>query len=175
MGHRWLLGVVVPVLSLGLMPSASAADLYGDSYRAPDHGYEDDYYSRKHSNRVAPYSLDERDHAWRDDQAPYAKNWEEQYDRRRAGRRYAGAEGCISKRKIRRRLKRNGWVDFERLDRVGDVVTLEARRAESGLAFILDVDRCTGALIEARPRNGRPGSRWSESYGWDRSRADVYR
>ncbi len=57
--------------------------------------------------------------------------------------------GCLAPRQIHRRLRRQGWWDFERLRVRPFVLKVRARRP-NGLMYKLKVDRCTGVIVSAK-------------------------
>ena len=58
---------------------------------------------------------------------------------------------CVSRRVVRRRLRREGWYRFRGLQVRGRVVLVSARRRPTGRWFDLAVDRCSGEILDARP------------------------
>jgi hypothetical protein len=66
-----------------------------------------------------------------------------------APRRHASS--CLSKYGIRHALNEQGWHEFDNVEMRGDVAFMTAAR-EGGRRFELQVDSCTGDVIEARPR-----------------------
>ena len=69
---------------------------------------------------------------------------------------------CLSKGDIRYRLKEHGWQDFQDLEFRNDTAVVTARRPD-GLLYKLDVDRCSGVIVQARlldeGRGWRQGTR----------------
>jgi hypothetical protein len=72
-----------------------------------------------------------------------------------AAPRYAERQGCVSPRAAQRALEQDGWRDFSDLDLRADTATIGARRPD-GRPFQLQLDRCTGELVSARPLQGQP-------------------
>jgi hypothetical protein len=75
---------------------------------------------------------------------------------------------CLDKREIRQRLKQHGWGEFHDLEIRPDVAVFSARRPD-GLLYRLQVDRCTGVIVNARllddGRGWRQGARpYSQTY-----------
>jgi len=167
--------------------TASAADLYGDGYSgAPPPGDYEDF-----ADEGAPPPE-------YDDGAPPPERYAEPYDRVPEGHagsikdgypvpvpppRYSEARperyACLDRVEIRRRLRHDGWRDMRPLDRDGPLVDIRARRVESGRAFLLRVDRCSGDVVAARPHYLRafaPYARpaWRQGYwrddAWPRRR-----
>jgi hypothetical protein len=61
--------------------------------------------------------------------------------------------GCRSPDEIHNRLKRQGWWDFDTLERSGEHFTVRARRP-NGTAYKLTIDGCSGRLLGAMRLNG---------------------
>lgn len=59
---------------------------------------------------------------------------------------------CTPPEQIRRRLKLQGWWDFDRLERAGDKFRLRARRP-NGTAYQLTIDGCSGRVLGAMRLN----------------------
>jgi len=55
---------------------------------------------------------------------------------------------CKSADAIHKRLKRQGWWDFDALEREGKDFTVRARRP-NGTAYKLTIEACTGRVLEA--------------------------
>jgi len=66
-------------------------------------------------------------------------------------RPYGPDGGCVPRWQIRHRLRAEGWTDFRPLERAGEIATVRARRQDTGREFTLEVDRCSGAIVHARP------------------------
>ena len=114
----------------GFMTTAHAADLYDDAPVRRGSAYDDPRYADMYGRPPAP------------PQRAY------EYDREPQPRR---AQNCPSKDEISRRLERDGWDGFKNpqlIDR--DTATIDARRP-SGRPYRLEVDRCTGEILAARP------------------------
>ncbi len=60
---------------------------------------------------------------------------------------------CRSAEDIHDRLKRQGWWDFQNLERVGEHFTIGARRP-NGTAYLLTIDGCSGRVLEAKRVEG---------------------
>lgn len=121
--------------------SAKAADLYDDPppprYSGP--AYEDPRYADV-------YRYPERDRP-----VPPAPVYrDDDYEFRGPAPRQAWRGECVPRHVIRDRLIREGWSDFALRDFQGEVVTVNARRP-SGRPFVLTIERCSGAVVDARP------------------------
>jgi hypothetical protein len=147
-------------------PKAHAADLYGENYYPPQEAqpYDDPRYAD--GDRYPPprgaYRDDDNDddrYVERDgkydgrDDYPYRGSTKDGYapPPRFADRAYGPDGRCAARWQIRSRLRNEGWVDLQPLDRGGETAFLRARRVESGRVFTLRVDRCTGEIVDARP------------------------
>jgi hypothetical protein len=60
------------------------------------------------------------------------------------------APGCLPRAEIRARLLDRGWSGFHDIDLRGPLAYVKAQRP-SGRTFDLEVDRCTGSIMSARP------------------------
>lgn len=60
---------------------------------------------------------------------------------------------CRSAEDIHDRLKRQGWWDFDDLERSGKHFTVRARRP-NGTAYQLTIDGCSGRVLDAMRLNG---------------------
>jgi hypothetical protein len=69
--------------------------------------------------------------------------------------RYAERSGCVSPRAVERALQQDGWRDFSSPTVRGETAIVNARRPD-GRPFELQVDRCSGELVNARPLDQRP-------------------
>jgi hypothetical protein len=68
-----------------------------------------------------------------------------------------GAGGdCRAPRQVRRRLQRQGWWDFQGLRRSGEDFVVRARRP-NGTVYRLQIQRCSGQVLEATPLNNGDG------------------
>jgi hypothetical protein len=71
-------------------------------------------------------------------------------------------KACLSKGDIRYRLKEHGWNELQDMDFRGDTAVVTARRPD-GMLYKLEVDRCSGVIVQARlldeGRGWRQGSR----------------
>jgi len=171
MSARILRSSLIAVISIAAAtvanaPIASAADLGGEGYYAPRDSYDyppraqgyGEPYPPAYVPRDAPSEYDE-------DVPPPSSSYREPGPAvvDRVG---SYAPTCIPRWQIRNSLHRDGWTDLQPIDRGGGVVTVRARREFSGRVFLLDVDRCSGEIVNARPHFLRPfgdGSRprWS--------------
>lgn len=61
---------------------------------------------------------------------------------------FARDSDCVPRDEIRRRLKLQGWWDFDGLERAGDKFQLRARRP-NGIAYQLTIDGCSGRVLGA--------------------------
>lgn len=126
-----LTGATVLALA-GAATAARAADLYDDAPVRHGSAYEDPRYAEIYG---------------RGQPVPHERIY--QYDDRGAPDRRA--DRCPPKDEISRRLERDGWGNFNNavvIDR--DTVTIDARRP-NGRPFRLEVDRCNGEILAARP------------------------
>ncbi len=158
----------------GATAPASAADLsgsseygspyddprYADIYRHPPprqevyrDSYKDDDAPRRHA--------DDDDYNDDDDDAPPARHVERDRDYlppMRPERRFVGPrtdrrnDDCVPRHVIRDRLSAAGWRDFQDVTIDGEIAILSARRP-SGRLFELEIHRCSGEIVEARPQN----------------------
>jgi hypothetical protein len=121
-------------------------DKYGERrYSEPRH-VEPPPYVERHGYRDAPPRYSHYD-------APPVQR-ESRYDQR----------ACLSKGDIRYRLKEHGWQDFQELDFRGDTAIVNARRPD-GMLYKLEVDRCTGVIVQARLLDEGRGWRQGSSRG----------
>ena len=140
---------------------ASAADLYGETYDP-----REDQYVDEEPYPPAPYVYRPRDLyddppiRYTDRHAPYAQGHDHSY--RHGYDQRAGA--CLPRWQVRKLLRSEGWVDIQPLDRDRRIVTLRARREETGRMFLLRVDRCSGEVVRARPDYLRSFGEGSPSY-----------
>lgn len=58
---------------------------------------------------------------------------------------------CLDRWQIRRRLRGEGWSGIRPMGGDGGIVHIRARRFDSSSMFHLRVDRCSGAVLSARP------------------------
>lgn len=172
--------------------AASAADLYGEDYSegappsdGPDYYADDDNASPQDQYDQGRYS-----------EAPPPDRYDEPYDRGAEPRgsikdgypvpvpppaRYSEPPprqdryACLDRWQIKRELRREGWRDVRPLGGDGGVVHILARRFDSSSNFRLRVDRCSGAVIAARPEYLRTFAfREREPY-WPERRWDRHR
>jgi hypothetical protein len=160
--------------SLGFSP-AFAADLDGEQYAEPSYdensAYDDGAYDERprYDNSRRTYrdadvyeeSYDEagtRPGSIKDGypvpvppphraEAPPLRDYDRAPARPYRAERYA----CLEHWQIRKRLRRDGWAGIRPMGGDGAVVNISARRFESGRAFNLRVDRCSGDVLAARP------------------------
>jgi hypothetical protein len=177
MSARLCVAVAIAVTTFACGPKAHAADLYGENYyppqdaqpydeppyaegerapppRAPyEHGpaqYDDNY---DRPDRADRYVERDRPYDGRDDY-PYRGSLKDGYvppPPRFADRSYGRNGNCLARWQVRSRLRSEGWVDLQPLERGDDMTLVSARRAESGRVFTLRVDRCSGEIVDARP------------------------
>ena len=154
-------------------PGVRAADLQygpGDRYSSPydDPRYRDQYGpSPRETQR---YTYEER--TYRPPVPPYNAYRHDEYvpePGRYAEDHRFGAQ-CLPRHEARRRLRDEGWGDFHDLELRPDAAVLRARRPNGDL-YDLRVDRCTGAVVHARPvEHAVPGPfafgprRWARPY-----------
>ena len=60
-----------------------------------------------------------------------------------------GQNGCAPREAIRERLLSEGWGNFQDLELRGDVARINARRPNGDL-YSLQVDRCSGEIVNSR-------------------------
>jgi len=174
-----LAAALVAVLQLTSAPVATAADLYGgppdgdprysDIYRHPPAGYEDPRFPPYGSKQAyadddddEPYD-DEPRYAERRDQGPYLPPMPYPPSSR-DNYAWSGYErpGCVPGREIRRELIRDGWRGFRDAELRGQSALVTARRP-NGEFYRLNVNRCTGEIVRARPLDTH-----GDSYAWRR-------
>jgi hypothetical protein len=168
------------VAAVAFATSADAADLYGENYRGPRDPapYDDPRYADDDRGQPPPGAYAERDPRYGD----YDEDRDERYSGRDYGeddwqyrgstkdgyplpvppprfaerddyRSYGG--GCLPRWQIRHRLRAEGWVDVQPLERWGELAKVKARRHDTGRVFTLRVDRCSGEIVDARPHHLR--------------------
>jgi hypothetical protein len=172
-----LAGGLLAALAAGA-PGAQAADLeydHRDRHSSPydDPRYRDlygpaprttqrySYEERTYRPPVPPHTV-YRDDTYRDD--------DEVPESRRYAEGYRFGAHCLPRREIRRRLRDDGWGEIHDLELKSDVAILRARRL-NGELYDLRIDRCTGAIVHARPlEHAVPGPfaygprRWPRRY-----------
>lgn len=135
-------------------PGVRAADLgYGpdDRYSSP---YDDpryrDLYGPSSPRETQRYTYEER--TYRPPVPPYNGYRDEDYAPvpRRYTEDYRFGTSCLPRHEARRRLRDEGWGDFHDLELTPNIAILRARRPNGDL-FDLRIDRCTGAVVHARP------------------------
>lgn len=164
-----LLGAAITATPFG----AQAADLSGESY---DQGYETPYDDPRYADiyrHPPPRSELYRD-ADRYDRRPHDDDFDDDDDAppRRYGSRDGGylppmrgepryaerdrydGDRCVPRHLVKRRLRAQGWSDFHDLELGGAVAFVRARRP-SGRLFELEVHRCSGEIVNARPYGPR--------------------
>ena len=67
-----------------------------------------------------------------------------------AGRDRYADDRCVPRHVVKRRLRADGWHDFHDLELGGATAFVRARRP-SGRLFELEVHRCSGEIVQARP------------------------
>jgi hypothetical protein len=115
--------------------------------------HEEKYEERRYSEPAPPVErYSHRDAPPPDRYTRYDAPRDSRYDQR----------GCLSKGEIRYRLKEHGWQEFQDLDFRGETAIVTARRPD-GMLYKLEVDRCSGVIVQARlleeGRGWRQGSR----------------
>ena len=142
-----------------------AADLdysYKDS--RPAEPYAPYYYHRDQAPRGEYY--EEKRHGRYDAPPPYAdppprfSHYDERATPPRDQSRY-DQRGCLTKGEIRYRLKEHGWQDFQEID-LRDATALVSARRPDGLLYRLEVDRCTGVIVQARLIDEGRGGGWRQ-------------
>ncbi|KAB2916297.1 MAG: hypothetical protein F9K29_11855 [Hyphomicrobiaceae bacterium] len=174
------------VLAAGLLAAAvssgaQAADLddgppldrYGSAYEDPRYADIYRYPSRPQYSEPVPYARPPVPPApiYRDDDDDdrYDYRGPRRYSYNYNGPRQPYASHCLPREEIRHRLMQDGWRDFRDAQPWGDRATVQARRP-SGRLFELTVDRCSGAVVSARPLEAPPYGPYA--YGprrWDRA------
>lgn len=160
--------------SIAAAPGAAAADL-GEGYDPRDPGYADDgYYPPPQSHDYGGRDADDDDDG--DDDRRYAHrdndddddDQDEDYRHRRHDRdgtylaplprpphfgdgQYRNRQDCVPPWRIKSRLRHDGWTAFRDLSIEGNTAVVRATRIASGRTFTLRVDRCSGAVVNARP------------------------
>jgi hypothetical protein len=167
-----LMSACIFAAALPLSRPASAADLDGDGYAEPpyddsaygDGGYDDDERYDRYGEAPPPDRY--RDSYNGREQLPgsikdgypvpmpppqasappppprYAERPPVRVDR------YA----CLDRWQIRHRLRREGWTGIRPMGGDGEIVHIRANRFDSSSMFHLRVDRCSGAVLTARPQ-----------------------
>jgi hypothetical protein len=151
-------------------PTARAADL--DYYGAPERQsspYDDPRYRDLYGDPPTRYT-ERREYEERTYRAPvppaYVYRDRDDDTRLYEERRYGSA--CLPRHEIRRRLHAEGWGDFNNIDIGGDTAQFRARRP-NGTPYDLTIDRCSGAIISARPLDRYvPGPYAYEPRRWTR-------
>jgi hypothetical protein len=130
-------------------PEARAADLeYGprDRYSSPydDQRYRDLYATPKYTERYQ--------HEQRTYRPPHDSYRADEYvpEHRRYAEDHRFGSACLPRHEVRRRLRDQGWADFHDLEIRPDVAILRARQY-NGQLYDLRIDRCSGAIVHARP------------------------
>ena len=163
---------VVAASFIGFAGAAPAADLdystkdsrlepYAPYYYHRDEPRQGQYYEEKRYVEPPPYV---EKHGYRDVQPPGRySHYDDRGDYSRHDQR-----ACLSKGDIRYRLKEHGWQDMQDLELRQDTAVVTARRPD-GMAYRLEVDRCSGVIVQARllddGRGWRQGARsYSHTY-----------
>ncbi len=134
--------VLSGLIAAGTALSASQA-LAADLYEGTIDEY-DQRYDRRDYSSPAPYDGERepyrrpRHYGAYEDERPYGER-EEGY-----GRRFA----CLSKREIRKKLRRQGWSNFKDVRLKRDAVVFTAARP-NGLVYRLRIDTCDGVILRA--------------------------
>lgn len=164
--HLLAAGLLALSMATAVTGTAVAADLSGATeYGSPydDPRYADIYRHPPHRPEVYrdSYKVDApRRHADDDDDddVRYTRRADRDYlppmrpDPRYAEPRHGRHNGdCVPRELIRDRLSADGWRDFHDVTIDGDVAILSARRP-SGRLFELEIHRCSGEIVEARPQ-----------------------
>lgn len=145
-------GCFFAALMMGGTAPASAADL---AYTDPDYGrrapaYTDPRYGDVYRiPRRRPYAAAPRR---RYEPPSYKDDFDDVRPRTRfrdplPRRRFSRV--CTPRRLISRRLRRDGWFDFQVVRRLRDTAVVRARN-ENGGVYRLRLDRCTGRVLNAR-------------------------
>lgn len=147
------------------------ADIYGDPEPRRSHPYD----SYKDSHDEPPKRHADDDDYDDDDARPPASFVEREREREREylrpmrpGRRFAAPyrperhsgryNGCVPREEIKDRLRAEGWSDFHDLTLDGEFAIVGARRP-SGRLFELEVHRCSGEVVNARPQRSQAHGR----------------
>jgi hypothetical protein len=139
-----LFAFALPALSADLYEPSRSGSAYDDPRYAEIYGDDPPAYDRYGE---PPEDLDEP-------YRPRASLEEEDFEPPYAPDRYAGSrDACVPRHVVRDRLRAEGWSDFYGFEPRGRVVLVQARRP-SGRLFDLTIDRCSGAVVEARPVDG---------------------
>ncbi len=177
MSARLCAAIAFAAMTFAGGPKSLAADLYGENYYPPQDAepYDDPRYAEgdryppprgpyeegpaqydRGNDDAGPNHGDryvDRDGPYRDDY-PYRGSLKDGYvppPPRYTDRGPAPYGNCLARWQVRSRLRGDGWVDLQPLDRNGDTTVLRARRIDSGRVFTLRVDRCSGVVVDARP------------------------
>lgn len=163
--HLLAAGLLAMSMTTSVTGPSAAADLSGATeYGSPydDPRYADIYRHPPHRSEVYRDSYKDdapRRHADDDDaDVPYARRADRDYlPPMRPDYRYAEQRrdrrniDCVPRELIRDRLRAEGWQDFHDVTIDGEVAILSARRP-SGRLFELEIHRCSGEVVEARPQ-----------------------
>lgn len=156
-------------LLVGSASAALGADLYGPGYEPEGRSdYDDRRYGEmydhpeprwrrsRHAERLVgppPYEHPSRHRYLKP--MPGVPDFDD--ERRRSYSSRFGHDECVGRREILRVLMEDGWSEIADVEAAGPTVHVVARRA-SGQLYRLQVDRCSGTLIEARLIDGFPGA-----------------
>ncbi len=172
-----LMTAAIACVTLPLSRGATAADLYGEGVEPPydDGGYAEERYSEapppgdRYQERYDAAPVEPQRGSIKDGYpvpVPPPRYSEPAPDRYVPARpeRFA----CLERWQIRQQLRRDGWDDIRPMGGDGGFVSIRARRFDSGRLFQLRVDRCSGAVLAARPHYLRTFAyrdwRWDRGY-----------
>jgi hypothetical protein len=162
--RNWLAAAATAaIVGLSLTSSVNAADMYDDDPPPRRHSaYDDPRYADIYGRgppRPSPerryYDEDDRprvpiprERVYREPPTPYA----EAPPRYRA---YTSGRGCAPRDEVRFRLEQDGWGDLHAPEIADDATAFVRARRSSGRLFELQIDRCSGDVIHARPLEPR--------------------
>jgi hypothetical protein len=164
---------VVAASFIGFAGAAPAADLdystkdsrlepYAPYYYHRDEPRQGQYYEEKRYVEPPPYG---EKHGYREVPPPSRYSYND--DRAPPYRDYSRHDqrACLSKGDIRYRLKEHGWQDMQEMEVRQDTAVVTARRPD-GMSYRLEVDRCSGVIVQARLLDeGRGWRQGSRDYG----------
>ena len=161
-------GVMAAAL-VGLPGLAPAADLDYSMKDSNPEPYAPYYYHRDVPRQGEYYEERRTEERRYSEPRPVDPPYVDRYGYRDAPPRYSNydappARACLSKGDIRYRLKEHGWQDFQDLDFRGDTAVVTARRPD-GMLYKLEVDRCSGVIVQARLIDEGRGWRQGSSRG----------
>lgn len=166
MSARALAATLLAAMTFVAAPHVRAADLYGENYNPPadtgeyDEGPVGACDDRGPCDEGPPPARYSDRGAYDGEPAPdeyrggsIKDGYPEPVPPPRYGEgRYRAETACVPRWQIKRRLRDEGWVDLWPVDREGPIGSLKARRIHSGRMFVLDIDKCTGEIVHARPQ-----------------------